>query len=170
MSYLLGDVGRRRHVEDGLKSGLVRGPLVVQAVLHRHGDGSDLIAELSVVLTNARFCSYFKGLMLDVHVQLQRRHFCSYFEGTQTILICSLVHFLTLKKTSCSSQVGAFPLDTVMFLENCKVRLCRKRTRLVASFCLRRSNRRSTRKSAGHQKVMKLQQVLLMETPCLYGE
>lgn len=87
VSYLLGDVGRRRHVEDGLKSGLVRGPLVVQAVLHRHGDGSDLIAELSVVLTNARFCSYFKGLMLDVHVQLQRRHFCSYFEGTQTILI-----------------------------------------------------------------------------------
>ena len=50
-THLLGDVGRRRHVDDGLESGGVGRQLVVQTVLHHHGDGSDLIPELAVVLT-----------------------------------------------------------------------------------------------------------------------
>lgn len=52
--YLLGDVGRGRYVEDGQQSGWVCSPLVVQTVLHGHGDGSDLIPKLTVVLGERR--------------------------------------------------------------------------------------------------------------------
>lgn len=48
--YLLGDVGRRRGVQDGQQAAGVGSQLVVQAVLHCHGDGRDLITELVVVL------------------------------------------------------------------------------------------------------------------------
>lgn len=51
LTHLLGDIGGRGRVDDGLESTRVRSLLVVQLVLHHHGDGRDLISELPVVLT-----------------------------------------------------------------------------------------------------------------------
>lgn len=56
-THLLADVGRRRRVEDGLESGAIGGLLVVEVVLHHHGDGRDLISELTVVLVQERHLS-----------------------------------------------------------------------------------------------------------------
>ena len=49
-SDLFGEVGRSLHVQDGQQAGAVCCQLVVQAELHHHGDGSDLILELLLIL------------------------------------------------------------------------------------------------------------------------
>lgn len=70
------------------------------------------------------------------------------------------IGFLTLRKTSCSSQARPLELVTIVSLEYWKVRLCRKNTRLVDSFCFRRSNMRSTRKTGQTTNLVNLRCVL----------
>lgn len=51
--HLFGEVGGGGGVDKGLQPGGVGGPLKVQAELHHHGDGSDLVSEVTVVLQRA---------------------------------------------------------------------------------------------------------------------